>query len=179
MRRLAAVLVLLPAVVAADWWIEDTGRGYRSIGGASRLGPYASREQAEKVNQEYSIGGRVTGSDSPAAGASSGGGGGSTGDPAMDAMMPLLQQGASLFGQALGRALFGDPAEKARRAAQDDAQRRSDQRFRQDMDAIKRRAPGLRHARYLGTGTRAAPRPCLGWRAPGLTPARLGEHSAR
>ena len=150
MRRQSAtllVLLLLPVAVRADWWIE-TGRGYQSIGGARRLGPYASRAQAEQVNREYFNGqASIDGSDdSPGAEPARGG---STGDPAVDMMMPLLQQGASLFGEALGRAIFGDPAEKARRAAQEAAQRQSDRRFQNDM-AAKRDAESehLREERH-------------------------------
>ena len=59
----AALLVLVTLVlvppVFADWWIQ-TPSGYRHIGGASKIGPFATRQQAEAVNtSEFSGGGYV------------------------------------------------------------------------------------------------------------------------
>jgi hypothetical protein len=129
---------------SAEYWIE-TGRGYQSIGGARRLGPYETCEQAEQVNNQYfngqaTITGYDSAPDSGGGGDYSGGYGGGTGDPAVDAMMPYIQQGFSQLGEAIARSLFGDPAEKARRAqeeawrrAQAEAAQRAQQRFSEDM----------------------------------------------
>ncbi len=64
---LLAVLVFLaaPTAALAEWWL-DPPAGYQGIGGAGRLGPYATWYDAQRVNNEYFQGqGYVWGSDDP------------------------------------------------------------------------------------------------------------------
>ncbi len=91
-------------------------------------------------------------------GGSSGGSGdyGGTGDPMMDAMAPHLQRAASQLGEALGqamaRALFGDPDEKRRQAeiaawrqAREQERLRVEREFQRDM--LDKRTEELAHLR--------------------------------
>jgi hypothetical protein len=95
------------ASVRADWWIE-TGSGFQSIGGASRLGPYPSKAAADAVNRQYFNGqATVTGSDSPSGGATSGGVYSS--DPRVQAAGQIGNAVGNAIGQAIGKGLFGDP----------------------------------------------------------------------
>lgn len=165
MRRAAAIALALglaaSAPARADYWIV-TPPGYRSIGGGSRCGPYRTYEEAMQVNRQYFDGRRpIEGSPSPDPVAAADGGG-ATGDPVFDAMRPLLMDLSSQFGAALGRALFGDPAEKARRAreeawrrAQEAAREAARRQFAQDMaDKEAREEARIREERHAKLSAR-------------------------
>ncbi len=154
---LAALVVASTA--RAEWWII-TPKGYRDIGGGSRCGPYKTRAEAQQVNDQYFDGRRpMEGSDDPAPGSgggNAGGGGGraSSGDPVFDAMAPVMVEAAGLFGQMLGKALFGDPQEKARRE-HEEAVRRWNEAREEERRALRRQfesdmaAKESREAAYL------------------------------
>ena len=52
---LASVLILSTPVQAGECWM-DTPKGYQSIGGKARIGPYPDRRQCEEINQKYFAG---------------------------------------------------------------------------------------------------------------------------
>jgi hypothetical protein len=113
-RALAIVLLMAGATsLFAEWWLETPGF-YQSQGGASRLGPYDTREQAETVNNaNFSGRGTVTGSNSPGGSGAAGGGAGSI---ATQAAGQIGSAVGNAIGKAMNDAMFGNPqAAQARR----------------------------------------------------------------
>jgi hypothetical protein len=93
----------ISAAFADQWWIQ-TGSGYRSIGGAATLGPYSSQAEAEAVNrQSFNNQATITRTASPS------GGNTSSGVYSSDPRVEAAGQIGNAIGQAIGKAIMGDP----------------------------------------------------------------------
>jgi hypothetical protein len=110
----------LPALVSCAAWllisaqVAVAGQWTCPVGG--EVFPYDSRDSAhmEQWTQTHIAAHRqqLEGSAAPSSGTS----GLTTGDPAVDMMLPVIEHGSRAIGEELARAIFGDPAAEQQRA---------------------------------------------------------------
>lgn len=148
MRRLVQTLLFCAACVLMSAQLAVAGQWTCPVGGESF--PYDSRDSAHMAQwkQRHIEAHRAQqggGSDfySGMSGLPS------TGDPAFDAMLPFIQQGAHALGQELGKALFGDPAAERRKAELQRLEEERQAELRRQREAELERQRRAAHERLV------------------------------